>query len=471
MSEFRHPHDTLAGIDAIALAGLITAATDVALILDRTGVIRDVAIGNSELGLTDTSKWVGRPFAETVSLDSRSKAGLLLKDAASGTARKWRHINYPSSDGSDVPVMYAAVKAGDEGRVVAFGRDLRTIAALQQRLVDSQQAIERDYLRLRHLETRYRLLFQTTAEATLVVDAATEKVMEANAAAAQLAGRSVKEVVDDTLSACFEPRSQTLVQTMLSGVRSSGLGDKVKARLAGASWEVWVTAELLRQDGNSAYLVRLLPLHADAAATLPEADLMLRSVVESAPDGFVMTNMDGQILTANSAFIEMTQRAALPQLQGASLDRWLGRSQVDLNVLIANLRQHGAVRLFATTLRGEYGSETPVEVSATAVRHIGQPCLGFTVRDVGRRLEAQGRQPRELPRSAGELTKLVGRVPMKDIVSETSDLIEQLCIEAALELTRDNRASAAEMLGLSRQSLYVKLRRYNLGDLRTDSDR
>ena len=51
------------------------------------------------------------------------------------------------------------------------------------------------------------------------------------------------------------------------------------------------------------------------------------------------------------------------------------------------------------------------------------------------------------------------------IVRETSDIIERLCIEAALELTQDNRASAAEMLGLSRQSLYVKLRRYGLGDL------
>ena len=47
----------------------------------------------------------------------------------------------------------------------------------------------------------------------------------------------------------------------------------------------------------------------------------------------------------------------------------------------------------------------------------------------------------------------------------TTDVIERLCIEAALELTRDNRASAAEMLGLSRQSLYVKLRRHGLGDL------
>ena len=46
--------------------------------------------------------------------------------------------------------------------------------------------------------------------------------------------------------------------------------------------------------------------------------------------------------------------------------------------------------------------------------------------------------------------------------------IERLCIETALELTGNNRASAAELLGLSRQSLYVKLRRYGLADDSTD---
>jgi outer membrane protein TolC len=53
-------------------------------------------------------------------------------------------------------------------------------------------------------------------------------------------------------------------------------------------------------------------------------------------------------------------------------------------------------------------------------------------------------------------------VPLKDIVSETTDLIEQLCIEAALQMTQGNRASAAQLLGLSRQSLYVKLNRFGL---------
>ncbi len=62
-------------------------------------------------------------------------------------------------------------------------------------------------------------------------------------------------------------------------------------------------------------------------------------------------------------------------------------------MLIANLRQHGAVRLFATTLRGEQGTTAEVEISAVSVPDGEAPCLGFTIRDVGRRLpgDARGR--------------------------------------------------------------------------------
>jgi DNA-binding NtrC family response regulator len=83
---------------------------------------------------------------------------------------------------------------------------------------------------------------------------------------------------------------------------------------------------------------------------------------------------------------------------------------------------------------------------------------------------ADSRAGREMPRSVEQLTELVGRVSLKDLVRESTDLIERLCIEAALDLTGDNRASAAEMLGLSRQSLYVKLRRYGLGDLASEEE-
>lgn len=44
------------------------------------------------------------------------------------------------------------------------------------------------------------------------------------------------------------------------------------------------------------------------------------------------------------------------------------------------------------------------------------------------------------------------------------DVIERMCIEAALKLTGDNRASAARVLGLSRQALYLKMNRFGITD-------
>ena len=187
--------------------------------------------------------------------------------------------------------------------------------------------------------------------------------------------------------------------------------------------------------------------------------------MDSGPDAVVVTEADGRILACNPAFVDLAQLASEEQARGESLERWLGRPGVDLNVLLANLRQSETVRLFATTLRGESGAQAEIEISAAVLPGSKPMRIGFTMRNVGRRLPADARAGRELPRSVEQLTELVGRVPLKELVREATDLIERLCIEAALELTRDNRASAAEMLGLSRQSLYVKLRRYGLGDL------
>ena len=466
------PDRLLGALDAEAAASVIAAAADIALIVDEKGVIRDVSVSGDDLAIDGYRKWVGRAWTETVTPESRPKVSSMLRDASSKTGRKWRHINHPSSQGADVPLMYSAVQVGKQGYVVAFGRDMRSMAALQERLVEAQQSMERDYLRLRHMETRYRMLFEQASEAVLVVDATTHKVVEANPAAGQLIGEAVKRILDRPLPECFEPNGKQAVQTLLDGVRATGQAGTVNARLSGGEWELAVGVSMFRQENGSLFLIRLSPVQSDAPSrgAAPEQSMTLMAI-EAAPDGFVVTDMDGRILVANPAFVEMAQLGNREQAIGDLLDRWLGRTAVDLSVLIANLKRRGSLRLFATTIRGTNGMSTPVEISGISVPHAPVPCLGFTIRDVGRRLETNRRNRKELPRSVAQLTELVGRVPLKDIVGETTDLIEQLCIEAALELTQDNRASASEMLGLSRQSLYVKLRRYGLGDLGAESDK
>jgi transcriptional regulator PpsR len=250
---------------------------------------------------------------------------------------------------------------------------------------------------------------------------------------------------------------------MLDRLRATGRSDSVTVRLTDGS-DFTATASQFRQENTLHYLLRFSRLQGQSTTIASTGKQQLLQVMDSAPDALVVTDLDGHILSVNRAFLDLGQLTSEEQARGSMLDKWLGRTGVDFRVLVSNLRQHGAVRLFATQMRGELGSNTEVEISAVSVTTGNQQCLGFTIRDMGRRLTQDARASKELPRSASQMTELVGRLPLKDIVRETTDLIEQLCIEAALELTGDNRASAAEMLGLSRQSLYIKLRRFGIGD-------
>jgi transcriptional regulator PpsR len=339
---------------------------------------------------------------------------------------------------------------------------------LQQRLVSAQLSMERDYWRLRHVETRYRLLFQVASEAVLILDATTGKLEEANPAAFQLLGDKAR-AAGWTFAESLDSLSVPGAQQLFASLRTNGRADPITVCLHGSSEAFLLSGSLFRQENSTHLLVRITPSSPAQASGESSATQLLLKALENAPDAFVLTDLEGRVQSVNRAFLELTQLASESLVRGESLQKWLGRSGVDMNVLVSNLKQRGSVRLYATTMQGEYGAKADVEISAVSVATGDQPGLAFTIRDVGRRLlgETQAAS-KDMPRSPGQMTELVGRVPLRDIVRETTDLIEELCIEAALELTGDNRAAAAEMLGLSRQSLYVKLRRFGVGDALSD---
>ncbi len=462
--QFLNPAPLLADMEEDAIANLLTAAADVVLILDHEGIIRDMALGSEDMLDSGCQHWLGKSWLQTVTQESQPKIEALLKTQGALTSDgvRWRQVNQLLADGADLPVSYsvAPIRSGAGARSVAFGRDLRPQVVLQQRLVTAQQTMERDYWRLRQIETRYRLLFQMASEPVLILDGGLDKLEEANPAAYELLGETARQS-GWSLADSLHPDSLPEVRNMMDRLRATGRSDPCQVRLIGSDEPLFIAATQFRQDNRLFFLVRLTRPEA-AELNMPAGRQQLMHVMESAPDALVVTDIEGRILSVNRAFLDMGQLSNEEQARGEMLDKWLGRTGVDFRVLLSNLRQHGTVRLFATQLRGEFGSTSEVEISAVSVAGGAHPCLGFTIRDMGRRLSNDARSNKELPRSASQMTELVGRLPLKDIVRETTDLIEQLCIEAALELTGDNRASAAEMLGLSRQSLYIKLRRFGI---------
>jgi transcriptional regulator PpsR len=455
---FDFPGQSLGDMDAEAASRLIAAAADATLVMDAQGVVRDMAFGNADLAtaLGGRQAWLGRSLAGAVTDESRGKVADMLADATAHAVPRWRHINLRQPDHASMPMMCAANALGTEGRVVVFLRDLRLLASLQQRLVEAQQSMEREYGRLRQAETRYRLLFQMSGEPVLVLDAASLRVLEANLAADRIFG-SQFGFLD-----AFAEEDRPRVESLLSNVRSAGTAEERRVSLA-AGREALLSASLLRHDRSALFLVRLAFLGSEPGLPLlPDSRNRLADFVETTPDAFVLASADGRIITANPAFLDLAQLASERQARGEELSRFLGRQAMELEVLLAQVRGRGPVRMFRTLLRGDHGATAEVEVSAASVLDAGQPCFGFTIRDVGPRQTPPAEAPSTLP-AAGQLTELVGRVPLKELVREATDVIEKLAIEAALELTNNNRASAAEMLGLSRQSLYVKLRRYGIG--------
>ncbi len=401
---------------------------------------------------------------DTVDADSRDRVIETLATAIESKDPIWREVNHQLDDGTELPIRYCCIYSKELNVLIALGRDLRQISILQQQLLNAQQTLEQDYWKLRQVETRYRLIFDMAVDAVLVVDEPSNIILEANPVANKLLLQNSKTIIGKSFPIGFDKSSMNSVSSLLAETRVTGKSSASKIHLLDNEREYKISINLIRQDNESRFLIRLYHAHTNTTQT-HEPTARLSEVIESAPDAIVITDMQGLVQYANPSFIKLSQVASIEQAVNQSMERWLGRTGVDLNILITNLQNYGAVKLYASKLRGELGAVSNVEISAAVIDEVEPELFIIFIRDIERRVSSDATTVTKLPRSIEQITQQVGKLPLKEIVRESSDLIEKTCIEAALELTDDNRASAAEILGLSRQSLYAKLKTHEIADL------
>lgn len=452
LSHGDHLHGWLGPDGAARLAML---AGDVTLVVDAKGQILDGSANTDQFPEFD--QWIGSDWLELVTVESRAKVLELLSAARNKGTQQWRQVNH-MSPGGDIPVRYALLGTSDKDRFIAVGRDLREAAALQQRILQAQQSLERDYSRLRQVEKRFRMLFELSSQPVLVVEVNNNRIREANPAAHRLLGVGAGSLAGSRLPSLFSRDSRDKVLAHIGSALSARSVAPVNVELAKDAAKVVLSATGFVQQGEQYLLLRL----SDAGQGDPSLRAPTESIIAQMPDALVIADRDMIISSANIAFVELVQAASEDQLRGVPLAEFVGRPGIDLEAIAKQIESDGFARNVSTIIRSdETGFDEPVELSA--VRTSGEaPYYGFLIRPIGRRMRDLPPAHEDLPRSVEQLTDLVGRMSLKDIVRESTDLIERLCIEAALSYTNDNRASAAEILGLSRQSLYSKLHRYGL---------
>ncbi len=438
-------------------AQLVANASDITLITDNHGVIRDLAFQSPSLFDEVGRGWVDQKMVDVVTSECVNKVEELLGAAQDGHEVRAREINHLTKDGSNLPMQYWAMRLGDGDMIVVFGMDISRISDLQQKLMNSQLSVEREFAQLRSAESHYRMMFQLSDTPQIVVDATSLRVSDINETATRLFGRTHQQIGDMKVLGLFESSNTNALHQLFRAANDDQAGD-VNVKLKGGD-AITISAALFRQNRKNYLLLRLLPSASNVSTFFDPADRQILKIVNELPDAIVVTDGERRISAVNNAFVDLMNLSGPGEALGQPIDNWFDRPRVDCNVLMANIKEHGSVRRFATVFRSNYGQVENVELSAIQIKNHGEPAYGFAIRVSAAANSSMENQNRSLAQTDEQITNLVGQIPLKDIVRETTDIIEKMCIETALDLTNQNRAMAAQMLGLSRQSFYAKMGR------------
>ena len=447
------------------LSSIIAAASDIAMVVSAEGMILSVLINGQDESFGNLKHWEGRPVVDFLTEESIDK----FQDAHSayldGTPpKKTLELNHSDNAVWQYPVRYTFHRFGHENAVLLLGRDLRPIAETQQQLVQAQIALEQGYEARREFDSRYRVVMNNVEDAVVFVSVQTGRVEDANGRAAALLGLKPEALTGATFATLFSDRSGAeLTESLMNATLSEDAGP-ITVRATRTRQSLSLHPIVFRAAGQRVLMCRMVSdapaaVQPDAAAS--HAVAMFRSTT----DAIVFMDPRGTVLSVNDAFLDLVGTAHLSDVVGAPLSDFMARGQIDMSVLLENAAKSGQMRIYATRLVNDLGARIPVEVSATQLEDAQNPAVAMIMRDVSR-LEgvrkADNSGGNNLPDPGRNVMDLVGSASLKEIVAETTDVVEKMCIETAVNLTRNNRVAAAEMLGLSRQSLYVKLRKYGL---------
>ncbi len=443
------------------MSSVLLSMADIWILLDGRGVVVAAESKPDSAFAGQVSAWKGQPLAPLLDAPSGRKLATRLQElSASADAPRWAELLHLVEGRDAIPVRYALHRLPERDHVLMLGQDQRPTIEMQQLLLNAQIALERDHEAQREIDTRYRLLMDFSNDAIALVSIASGQIVDINHNAASILGRARGDLIERAFIDSFTGSEREGILEALERPQPAGSDVTLEVEVKNSGRKVQMTGKLFRASGEQLVIVRLTD---PERGSVGDERLVtnLRQLYNQGADAIVFADRDGGILAASETFLNLTDAPSAGSVRGRSLAEFLARGVVDLRVLLDNARRAGQLRMYATKLNTDFGAQIGVEISATWLDDKFDPVLALVIRNASSGASVRADSGGQDNNVQGVI-ELVGSSTLKDIVSETTDVIEKICIETALDLTRNNRVAAAEMLGLSRQSLYVKLRKFDL---------
>lgn len=435
-------------------AQAILAAADIVIVLWPDGEIIEVAFGPSVRLDADAAALCGTNITEIAIPDDRPLLSEVIVSAREGHRGVPARIRHSAVLGARTSASYSPLLAGGGEKIVLVGTLSRGGAQLAEKLVDAEIARSRTQFGS-GAETRYQTLFESSPDGVMMVDAGSGRIDEANRKAAEILGCAVSALVGSELASHF------ISEDAVHGLNHAAEKAEAEFDLTTVDGkDCHIESRIVRTLDRTVQLVRLsvtmnVPRESEDDPSREALSLVRRTEVP-----IIVTDRSGVAVWANGAF---TARVPGEPVAGRPVSDLLGLTPHAVEIALVETDRNGRLLTSLGALESQQDGLSDAQIAIVSIPASDPTGYGFVIHtdrvdhELGPRAGAvdSGNEP-------SDLAHYVGQVPMKDLVRRSTLELERYCIEAALKLTGGNRTEAASVLGLSRQSFYLKLRQHEL---------
>ena len=446
---------------------VLATSSDIAVLLNSDTKISSILVNKAEKSYGNLDHWIGRKITDFLTTESIPKIKSAIDKLENGeTVLYGLELNHVDNAYWQFPIKYNIHRLGKDGQIILLGRDLQTISENQQRFVKAQIASEESIEEKRELEAHFKVLLTKTTDALAFINAKSGEIIFSNPAFQELFFNDDFKDEKTEMESFIAGNSERKGFMEKLSIAAHGSYD-ISEELETTSGEVIfsITPNVYRAAGQQIIICQFFPktIRKQGEKELTEN---LLATFHNSSDAIIFTDIKGSIQYTNERFLDLTNTSHKNEVIAQNLSDFLGRGEIDLAIMLENVMKSGAVKIYSTHLKSSFGTKIDIEASVSRNNSDANGLIAFIVREV---LSPSGREEASkvysrLEHSQDEVAakELVGSATLKEIVTDTTDVIEKICIEAALGITNNNRAAAADLLGLSRQSLYVKLSKFEM---------
>jgi len=379
------------------------------------------------------SELLGKTFQDFTFPEDRPVGAAQVRRVLAGEAEMFHfEKRYLRKDGTVVWGLVSSTLIRD-----SQGKPLHFVTQIQD-ITEGKRAEDA----LRASEERYRELFDSSSDALFLLDTATDRILETNALASELYGYSRDEMrarKATDMSAEPEDTHQRVQETQTLPGSVFRIPLRFHRKKDGTVFPVEISARTFLRQERVLLLVasRDITERRRAEEALRASEEQHRTVIETAMDGFWLTDGQGHLLQVNNAYCRMTGYSMAELLSMSISEVEAAETANETAVHVRGIMARGEDR-FETRHRRKDGSVFEVEVSAQYWAIEGGRLVVF-LRDITQRK----RDEETLRNNEMRLRAVLDATPFPIALVDIEDNVIDFWSRSALELFGHTALTAA----------------------------